>query len=63
MTSTAALTWQVIGKDAHQAKVTNGFMHVIKVGGNVWSVTLNGRVIGTAKTADAAKAIAANGAN
>ena len=52
------MNWNTIGKDAHMTKVTNGFIHVMKVGANVWSVTHNGRVIGSAKTADSAKAIA-----
>lgn len=54
------MNWNTIGKDAHMAKTANGFVHVLKVGANVWSVTINGRVIGSAKTADEAKAIAAN---
>jgi hypothetical protein len=52
------MNWTTIGKDAHQAKVANGFVHVMKVGANVWSVTLNGRVIGSAKTAEEGKRIA-----
>ena len=52
------MNWTTIGKDAHQAKVANGFVHVMKVGANVWSVTRNGRVVGSAKTADEAKLIA-----
>ena len=52
------MNWTTIGKDAHQAKVPNGFVHVMKVGANVWSVTRNGRVVGSAKTADEAKLIA-----
>lgn len=54
------MTWTAIGKDAYQTKVANGFIHVMKVGANVWSVTHNGRVIGSAKTADEGKLIAAN---
>lgn len=56
----AALNWQTIGKNAYMAKVTNGFVHVMQVGGKVWSVTLNGRVIGKADSAESAKSIATN---
>ena len=54
------MNWTTIGKNAHMAKVDNGFIHVMQVGANVWSVTLNGRVIGSAKTADEAKLIASS---
>lgn len=58
MTNTATAAWTTIGKDAHSMKVPAGFYHVMKVGARVWSVTLNGRVIGTAKTGDEGKTIA-----
>ena len=54
MTSQRKLNWNNIGKNAHIAKVANGFVHVLHLGGNVWSITLNGRVIGQANTADSA---------
>lgn len=52
------VNWNSISKNAYMAKVANGFVHVMHVGGSVWSVTLNGRVIGTAKTAAEGKALA-----
>lgn len=51
-------TWTEIGKDAHSLKTAKGFYHVMKLAAQTWSVTLNGRVVGTAKTADAGKLIA-----
>jgi hypothetical protein len=52
------MNWKTIGKDAHSAKVPAGFVHVLKLGANVWSVTLNGRVLASAKTADEGKRLA-----
>ncbi|MFA5711853.1 hypothetical protein [Mycolicibacterium sp.] len=49
--------WQKIGKDAYQLASTRGFYHVMHVGGGVWSVTLNGRVIGSAGSANEGKAL------
>lgn len=42
--------WQAIGKDAYSRKVEGGFIHVMKIGARMWSVALNGRVIGSAAT-------------
>jgi hypothetical protein len=51
-------TWTMIGKDAYQSKVEGGFLHVMKLGAHCWSVTKNGRVIGSAATKDEAFALA-----
>lgn len=60
---TNELNWNTIGKNAHMAKVANGFVHVMHLGGNVWSVTLNGRVIGKANNLKAGMALAQTHAN
>lgn len=51
-------TWTEIGKDTHSLKTTKGFYHVMKHGAKTWSVTLNGRIIGSAKTAEHGKELA-----
>lgn len=52
------MDWTTIGKDAHMAKAPTGFVHVMKFAAQTWSVTLNGRIIGTATNAEDGKRLA-----
>lgn len=53
-------TQKGLADDVWQAHHPNGYLTVVRFGG-IWAATLNGRVLGTARTAGEAKSIAENG--
>jgi hypothetical protein len=53
------MIWKEIGKGVFQSKVVNGFTDVIQLGSNLWAVSMNGRVIGSAKTLEEGQQMAA----
>jgi hypothetical protein len=57
-TDMSSTVWQKIGKDVFQTQHRAGFVHVMHVGGGTWSVTLNGRIQGSAMNEHVAKRIA-----
>ena len=50
-------TWTEIAKNTFSLKTEKGFYHIMKHGAKTWSVTLNGRIIGSAQTLEEGKAL------
>mgnify|MGYP007122440008 FL=1 len=50
--------WQTIGGGVHMLKANRGHYHAMQHAKTAWTLSWNGRIIGTAKTLDAAKELA-----